>query len=153
MFAHEACEVTLLDHDAELHEALDQEALDQEALDQEALDQDALDHDALFQEAFAIATDIHAEPSNVGSPVEPSVETNWFRPAFGLTRPSVASAAVPLTMPTPRAPSEMYPFGVPVLTMSAPFTWSGVHSGWRERIVAAIPETTGAANEVPDIHM
>ena len=100
-----------------------------------------------------IASDIHAYPSNVGRPVEPSAETNWFRPAFGLARPSVAIAAVPLTMPTPMAPSDVYPSGAPALTISAPFTWSGVHSGWRERIVAAIPETTGAANEVPDIHM
>ena len=122
MFAHDACEVTLLDHDAELHEALDQEALDQEALDQEALDQDALDHDALFQEAFAIASDIHATPLNVCSPVAGSDETNWFSPAFGLATPAVAIAAVPLTTPTPSAPSDVYPSGVPTLSMSAPFT-------------------------------
>ena len=39
------------------------------------------------------------------------------------------------------------------VTISAPFTWSGVQSGWRARICAAIPETTGAENDVPDIQM
>ena len=37
--------------------------------------------------------------------------------------------------------------------MIAPFTWSGVQPGFLASSVAAMPETTGAANEVPDIHM
>ena len=37
--------------------------------------------------------------------------------------------------------------------MMAPFTWSGVQVGFFAKIDAAIPETTGAANDVPDIHM
>ena len=37
--------------------------------------------------------------------------------------------------------------------MSAPLTWSGVHSGWRARIWAAAPATTGAANDVPESSM
>ena len=39
------------------------------------------------------------------------------------------------------------------VSMSAPLTSSGVQSGWWARICAAAPETTGAANEVPDIQM
>ena len=37
--------------------------------------------------------------------------------------------------------------------MSAPLTWSGVHVGCAERIWAAAPATTGAANDVPDSWM
>ena len=122
MFAQEALDQDALDQDALDHEAELQDALDHEALDHEALDHEALDQDALDQEAFSIATDIHSGPLNVACPVAESVETNWFRPAFGLARPSVASAAAPLTMPTPSAPSDVYPSGATPDTMSAPFT-------------------------------
>ena len=37
------------------------------------------------------------------------------------------------------------------VSISAPFTWSGVQVGCAARTAAAVPETTGAANEVPDI--
>ena len=36
--------------------------------------------------------------------------------------------------------------------MIAPLTWSGVHVGLAAMIALAMPETTGAANDVPDIH-
>jgi hypothetical protein len=109
LFAHEAEFQDALDQDALDHDALDQEALLQEALDQDAelqdaLDQDALDHEALFHEAFADAESNHAGPSKLLSPVWESVETNWLRPAFGLALPLAATAAGPLTMPTPSGP-------------------------------------------------
>jgi hypothetical protein len=34
--------------------------------------------------------------------------------------------------------------------MIAPLTWSGVQPGLRARICAAMPETIGAANDVPE---
>jgi len=37
--------------------------------------------------------------------------------------------------------------------MIAPLIWSGDHVGFFAMIDAAMPETTGAANDVPDIHM
>ena len=37
-----------------------------------------------------------------------------------------------------------------VVCMSAPLTWSGVHSGCFARIRAAMPATAGAANDVPE---
>ena len=39
------------------------------------------------------------------------------------------------------------------MSMSAPFTSSGPHSGWSASSRAAVPATIGAAKDVPDIHM
>ena len=50
----------------------------------------------------------------------------------------------------PRAVPAAVPLAV---SMSAPLTWSGVQLGYFARSCAAAPATTGAANEVPDIHM
>jgi hypothetical protein len=56
-----------------------------------------------------------------------------------------------LTAPTPRAFGVAFGGGT-AASMRAPLTWSGVQLGLTERMCAAAPATTGAANEVPDIH-
>ena len=65
----------------------------------------------------------------------------------------VSAAAAPASIsPTPAERPAAFGTGCAV-SMRAPFTWSGVHSGCRASSSAAAPETIGAANEVPDIHM
>jgi hypothetical protein len=140
------------DHEALFQEALLQEALLQEALLQEALFQDALFQDALFQEAFARAALDQLAASKTRPPFE-SVTTYALRPAFGLGGVLTAAAAVAWTSPTPRAYVPVPGPGWAAVNMSAPLTSSGVHVGCRARRSAAIPETTGAEKEVPDIHM
>ena len=54
------------------------------------------------------------------------------------------------TSPTPSAVPAAVGFAV---SMRAPLTWSGVQPGYLASSCAAAPETTGAANDVPDIHM
>ena len=143
--------VTPLDQEADDHEALDQEADDHEALDQEADDHEALDHEALFHDALACAALDQLAESNT-MPLPESLTRNWFSPAFGFGGLETAFAAAPSASPTP---SE-FVLSAPAcfaVSMSAPLTWSGPQPEWRARSCAAIPETTGAANDVPDIHM
>ena len=147
MLDHEADDQLALDHEADDQLALDHEADDQLALDQEADDQLALDQEAAFQAGSADAAAVQAVASKV------LFVTKRLRPAFGLACPSVAIAPATLTMPTPIAPTESYPAGTLALAINAPLTWSGVQSGCREITVAAAPDTIGAANDVPDIHM
>jgi hypothetical protein len=151
--AHEAVAQEASLQEALAHEALDQEALAQEALDQEALDHEALDHEALAHEASAAAALDQPALSKTLRPVAASVVTNGARAAFGFGGLVTAAAAAASTTPTPRAPGAVYPEGTAAFSIRAPFTWSGVHVGWSARMYAAAPETTGAANEVPDIHM
>ena len=143
--------VTPLDQEADDQEALDQEADDQLALDQEADDQLALDQDALFHEALACAALAQLAESNT-MPLPESLTRNWFRPAFGFGGLETAFAAAPSTSPTPRELEASCPSCF-ALSIRAPLTWSGPQPECRARSCAAIPETTGAANEVPDIHM
>ena len=87
------------------HDALAQEAELQEALDQDAELQEALDQDAELHEAFDCAAAYQRLASNDATP--PAVVTNWLRPAFGFAVPGAATAAEPLTAPTPSAPVEL----------------------------------------------
>jgi hypothetical protein len=117
MLAQEADDQLALDQEADdqlalLHDALDQDALDHDALDQDALDQEALDHDALdqdaaFQVGSAAATDAQRVASKLLNPVDGSVATNWFSPAFGFASPSAAIPLAISTTPTPSAPTEL----------------------------------------------
>jgi len=152
-FAQEAFAQEAFAQEAFAQEAELQEAELQEAELQDALDHDALDHEAEFHEAFELAVAYQALALNSGLPVALFTDTNWFRPAFGFARPEALAAAAPLTTPTPRAPAEAYLAGTETVCMIAPLTWSGVQLGCLAMIAAAIPETTGAANDVPDIHM
>jgi hypothetical protein len=87
--------------------------------------------------------------SKIGPLPSPAGPTNWFSAAFGSGGPTTAAALVASTMPTPREPRVAA--GVSFAdTISAPLTWSGVHSGWRARTCAAAAATTGAANDVPE---
>jgi hypothetical protein len=98
---------------------------------------------------FAITAFAQRSPSKNFSP-EALTETNWLSAAFGLIGFTTALAAAALTSPAPEAIGlAPDPTGL-VVCMSAPFTWSGVQFGCRARSWAAIPATTGAANEVPD---
>ena len=68
--------------------------------------------------------------------------------------PGAFSAAVAVDdADAERAGRTRSPFGTDAVCMIAPLTWSGVQPGFLASSVAAMPETTGAANEVPDIHM
>ena len=63
-----------------------------------------------------------------------------------------ATARVAVISPSPAAR------GFPLRTaravrIRAPLTWSGVQLGWRASISATVPETTGAANDVPESWM
>jgi hypothetical protein len=83
-------------------------------------------------------------------PPVPSGPTKALRPRFGLGGLVTSNAPFALTSPTPSA----VPAAVGrALSMSAPLTLSGVQFGFLARIRAAAPETTGAENDVPDIHM
>ena len=67
----------------------------------------------------------------------------------GLTLIPAALAAVISPAPAESiAPTET----LRAVTISAPLIWSGVYSGWRERISAAAAETTGEAKEVGGLH-
>jgi len=55
-------------------------------------------------------------------------------------------------VPTPTE-SEAAAASGRAVSISAPFTWSGVHSGCSASRRAAVPATIGAAKDVPDIHM
>src|SRR5207253_552473 len=68
--------------------------------------------------------------------------------AFGFGGSATSAAAAASTSPEPDA-SEVPSAVCAALSMSAPFTWSGVHVGCAASTSAAAPETTGAANEVP----
>ena len=147
--AHEALFQEAEDQLAFAQEALAHEAAFQEALAQEALDQEAWFHDAWFQEAFAVALFAQLAESKTTPPV-PSEPTNWFRARLGFGGLVTSNAPLALISPTPR---PMTAAVERALSMSAPLTLSGVHVGFFARIRAAAPETTGAANDVPDIHM
>ncbi len=105
VFAQEAFAHDALAQEAELQEALDQDAELQEALDQDAELQEALDQEAEFHEAFDCAASYQLLALNDATP--PAVVTNWLRPAFGFAVPGAATAAEPLTAPTPSAPVEL----------------------------------------------
>jgi hypothetical protein len=85
-------------------------------------------------------------------PPETSVVTNLFSAAFGFGALESATAFAMSTTPTPAESGAESPAGRAV-TISAPLTWSGVDVGCAERIWAAAPATTGAANEVPESWM
>src|ERR1700730_13688582 len=116
---------------------------------QAASDQATSDQATAFQALSARAAACQAWGSNVRVPPATAALTNLFRPAFGfggLFR--YQRAAAMFTSPTPSEPFAAIGSGVAV-TMSAPFTWSGVQSGCCAISSAAAPATTGAANEVP----
>ena len=144
-------------HEADAHEAAAQDAEAQEAeahdaFAQEAEAQEAEAHEAEAQEASLWATFAQLAALNIGPVPSSAGPTNWFRAAFGFGGLVTAAALVASTMPTPREPGAA--LGVSFAeSMSAPLTWSGVHSGWRASTCAAAAATTGAANEVPESSM
>src|SRR5439155_21300468 len=117
---------------------------------QAAVDQAASDQATASQATFDLAADSQAAEAKTFDPSDADL-TNWFSPAFGF-----GSRAVP---PSPRAfgmfssPTPREPLGAPVsgvaVSISAPFTWSGVHVGFLSMIMAAAPATIGAENDVP----
>jgi hypothetical protein len=75
--------------------------------------------------------------------------TNSLSAAFGLGGLVTAAALAASTTPTPTEPGAASFAGLAV-SISAPLTWSGVHSGWTARMWAAAAATAGAANDVPE---
>src|SRR6266702_166126 len=125
----------------------------QEADAQLAADHDAAAHDASAQEAeaqeasaFALAAQLAASKSRVPLVGSLTMKPSSARFAFGGFWSSIERAA--LTSPVPSDKPEACGIGF-VPTMSAPLTWSGVYSGWRPRMSAAVPLTIGAEKEVP----
>src|SRR6266567_2116744 len=139
--AASSCEAEF--QETSFHETLFQEALFQEALFQEAEFQETLFQEALFQDAFVWAVPIHEALSKV-------LEfTNASSARFGFGGAVTFAAASAVNSPTPlEAPTAG--LIIRAVTISAPLTWSGVQSGWRARMSAAAPDTTGAANDVPE---
>ena len=131
-------------------DAFAQLAAFQEAFAHEAWFQEAWFHEAWFQEAFAVTAFAQLAESKATPPV-PSAPTYWFRPRFGLGGFVASKAAFAFSSPTPR---DMLAAAVGrAVSISAPLTLSGVQFGFLARISAAAPETIGAENDVPDIHM
>src|SRR5581483_2294356 len=138
--------------EALFQEAEFQETLFQEALFQEAEFQEALFQETEFQETFA-RTALFQEALSKRTELVP-FELVVFRKASsarfgfgGLLAPGPKIGPI-RTVPTPPAPPR---FDRPVaVSIRAPFTWSGVQFGCWSRIVATAPETTGAANDVPE---
>jgi hypothetical protein len=156
--AHEAAAQEALAHDALAHEALAHEALAHDAFAHEALA-----HEALAQEAFAQEADAHdasscatcaqLAESKTRSPEPAGSETrNAFSARFGFGGSLTAAALSAETKPTPTDPKSAEGMCVAV-SMRAPLTWSGVHVGFLASMYAAIPETSGAANDVPESSM
>src|SRR3954447_13013922 len=104
--------------------------------------------DIEFQDMLAFAALDQLIASSAGSEPPAGVATNLSRPLFGLGVYSELTARLATISPTPAAAgSRMTRRAV---RMRAPFTWSGVQLGCRASICATVPETTGAANDVPD---
>src|SRR6266566_4919567 len=138
-------------------EADAQLALLQEAEAQLAADHDAAAHDASAQEAeaqeasaFALAAQLAASKSRVPLVGSLTMKPSSARFGFGGFWISIERAA--LTSPVPSDHPEACGIGF-VPSMSAPLTWSGVYSGWRPRMSAAVPLTIGAEKEVPESSM
>src|SRR6266581_2822338 len=140
---HETLFQDALSQEALFQEAEFQETLFQETLFQEAEFHDALSQEALFQDAFARAAPIHAVLSKVLEFTNASSARFGFGGAVTFAAASAVSSPTPLDAPTAG-------LIVRAVTISAPLTWSGVQSGWRARMSAAVPDTTGAANDVPE---
>jgi hypothetical protein len=147
-------------HEAEFQDALFHDALFQEAEFHEALFQDALFHEALFQEAefyealfhealvFAELTQLALSKASPFAMCPLPDLTNSSSAAFGFGGSLTWVAALAVISPTP--PASPAPGIVRAVSISAPFTSSGVNLGCRARMSAAAPATTGAANDVPE---
>jgi hypothetical protein len=133
-----------------VYEALVQEAEVHEAEVHEADVHDADVQEADVQLASVLAAVFHASASRYGLPLA-SEWTKVRSAAFGLGGAVCAAAAAASISPIPTDIEDAFGTNRAVF-ISAPLTWSGDQSGWRARIWAAAPATTGAANEVPDIH-
>src|SRR5919198_6242687 len=135
--------------DADVHEADVQDALVHEADVQEALVHEADVQLALVQEASAFAALVQLAASKTGSvPPAGSATRKRLSARFGLGGFVSAAALAASTSPTP---SDQLGAAVGfAVSISAPLTWSGVQFGCSASSTAAVPETTGAANEVPE---
>ena len=99
-------------------------------------------------EAFAI----QLWASNSFPELEGSEPTNASSPRFGFGADVAAIARGIVISPTPAAVAADGEIFRAVFIRS-PLIWSGVHVGCRARTWAASPDTTGAANDVPDSWM
>src|SRR5713101_4758789 len=102
-----------------------------------------------FQDMLAVAASDQLIALNTGdAPPLGSAPTNRSSPAFGFGVAPETTARVAVISPTPAAFGLTRTFRA--VRISAPLTWSGVQLGWRASICATVPETTGAANDVPE---
>ena len=106
---------------------------------------------ACVQDGFAATASFQAAVSKANVPVEGSGLTKASRLSFAFAGAQAAGGSRPVDLAD--AGTEARALEVVGGLISAPLTRSGVQSGCRARICAAAPATTGAAKEVPDIHM
>src|SRR5918912_1846492 len=125
-------------HEAVPHEAVPQEAVLQDAVPQEAADQAAVPHeevphDAVPQEASrrAVVPQLEASKTRV-EPPDGSGTRKRSIAAFGFGGARTSTAFAAFTSPTPSDIGAADGVGRAV-SMSAPFTWSGVHVGCTAR--------------------
>jgi hypothetical protein len=128
----EAALVAASAHEAEAQLALDHEAEAQLADDHEAEAQLADDHEAEAHDALAFAALAQLAASKT-FPEPPLAETtNWCSAAFGFGGLVTSTAAPRFSSPTPAERGAALGRGL-ALSMSAPFTWSGVQFGCSAR--------------------
>src|SRR5690348_1233857 len=102
------------------------------------------------QETFAFAVSDQLTASKIGRPPPAgSGARNCSSALFGFGALLAVTDLTAFTSPRPSEPGTAEGVGRAV-AISAPLTWSGPHVGLRATICAAIPDTIGAANEVPE---
>ena len=118
-----------------------------EASSHEASSHEASSHEALSHEALVFATSSQLALSNTEPPPLTGA-TNVSSPLFGFGGFVTLAALLAVISPTPPAPTATDRGRAE--SIRAPLTWSGDQFGCRAMICAAVPDTTGAANDVPE---
>src|SRR5689334_11373614 len=112
--------------------------------------QETSPHDTASQETLALAVSDQLTALKVGRvPPAGSAVRNCSRALFGFGTLVAMTDLTAFTSPSPSEPGTADGVGLAV-AISAPLTWSGPQPGLRAMICAAIPDTIGAANEVPE---
>src|SRR3954453_3953938 len=136
-------------HDMSLQDWSAQDMLAQDWSAQDMSLQDWSAQDIEFQDMLALAELAQLIESNDGLVSDPAgVARNFSRPWFGFGWYADVAARLATISPTPAGAGSRVTLRA--VRISAPFTWSGVQLGCRASICATVPETTGAANDVPD---
>src|SRR4029079_7730344 len=112
--------------------------------------QETSPQDTASQETLALGVSDQLTASKTGTGTRArSAARNCSRALFGFGTLAAVTDLTAFTSPSPSEPGTAEGVGLAV-AISAPLTWSGLQLGLRARICAAIPDTIGAANEVPE---